>query len=396
MTIGIYQSYWGWIGGGGLVIGTVAEALARQYDVELVHHREDFCRQSVEDALHLDLSRVRFRWVPEVARQAPRELNPFRRYREERDWCAHLSRGYDLFINSSEMVPVFCHAPRGVLFTWFPFMDADDFHGRRTPEWHRRPAWMRPVLRLYHQVEWQRRYHTYQLFLTCSEFSRLWLKRRWGVQARVLYPPVRSDWQPRAKEKLVLSVARFQANVTGNHKKHAALIEAFKALGAGALQGWCYVIVGGLRETPENLAYLRSLQDLARGHAITLKANVSGPELKDLYQRASLFWHATGYGEDPVQTPDRMEHFGIVTVEALAAGCVPVVFRGGGQPEIVRHGREGFLWDRVEELQAHSAQMSADPALLRELAVAGRQRAQQFSREEFVRRLFAALQPVLG
>ncbi len=35
---------------------------------------------------------------------------------------------------------------------------------------------------------------------------------------------------------------------------------------------------------------------------------------------------------------------GMTTPEAMSAGCVPVVIRKGGQPEIVRHGLDGFLW----------------------------------------------------
>ena len=48
-----------------------------------------------------------------------------------------------------------------------------------------------------------------------------------------------------------------------------------------------------------------------------------------------------GHGETQ---PERFEHFGITTVEAMAYGCVPIVPALGGQLEIVGDGRNGRLW----------------------------------------------------
>jgi glycosyltransferase involved in cell wall biosynthesis len=38
----------------------------------------------------------------------------------------------------------------------------------------------------------------------------------------------------------------------------------------------------------------------------------------------------------------------------MAAGCVPVVVNKGGQPEIVEHGKNGFVWNTLDELKAYS------------------------------------------
>ncbi|MBU4190339.1 MAG: glycosyltransferase, partial [Candidatus Thermoplasmatota archaeon] len=59
---------------------------------------------------------------------------------------------------------------------------------------------------------------------------------------------------------------------------------------------------------------------------------------------------AAGFGVDEEKEPEKVEHFGITTVEAAAAGCVPVVIRKGGQPEIVKEGINGLLWEKEEEL----------------------------------------------
>ena len=58
-----------------------------------------------------------------------------------------------------------------------------------------------------------------------------------------------------------------------------------------------------------------------------------------------------GYGVDAQREPRRMEHFGMVATEAMAAGCVPIVFCGGGLPEIVSHGVDvHILVDQLDGL----------------------------------------------
>ena len=67
-------------------------------------------------------------------------------------------------------------------------------------------------------------------------------------------------------------------------------------------------------------------------------ANLERSRLRQLYAQARIFWHAAGYGECD-ERPELSEHFGMATVEAMSAGCIPVVINKGGQPEIVEHGR---------------------------------------------------------
>ena len=67
--------------------------------------------------------------------------------------------------------------------------------------------------------------------------------------------------------------------------------------------------------------------------------DVPRDELLELYSRASLFWHAAGHGQDDRRHPERLEHFGITTVEAMAHGAVPLVFPAGGPAEVVADGR---------------------------------------------------------
>ena len=110
---------------------------------------------------------------------------------------------------------------------------------------------------------------------------------------------------------------------------------------------------------------------------------LSGAELEALYRQASVYWHASGLGEDEQRHPDRMEHFGITTLEAMAAGCVPVVIARGGLRESVVHGASGLLWETLDELQAQTRRLIADEPLRHHLAQGARQRSQAFSLERF-------------
>lgn len=74
--------------------------------------------------------------------------------------------------------------------------------------------------------------------------------------------------------------------------------------------------------------------------------------------------------------PSHNEAFGMVFVEAMAAGLPVVAYRAGGVPEIVVHGETGLLAERedVDALAAHLQQLLADAELAQRMGIAGRAR----------------------
>lgn len=390
MKIAIYQQHAnGVMGGAEHVVAVMAEVLSRDHTVDLIHHHAGLAAGALEAAYGADVSRVRLRYVTKDS-SVTSWRNPVARYRRERARYAEAGRGYDLYIAHAFDVPPFCPSPRGALVVHFPYFDK-----RVTWPWERKSTSVkRQAQRLYAEWEWRRRFGGYQVALTCSEFSRDHLRQWWGLDAVTVYAPAAvevRDHELFAKRDTILSVGRFTAG--GTSKNQLELMTAFADFGPRQAPGWAYKLAGGVSDQADDRAYFARVQAEARGANVELLPNVSRDRLTSLYTEAKIFWH--GAGLTAPGDPLLMEHFGIVTVEAMAAGCVPVVIARGGQPEIVEHGVSGFLWTTINELTRYTARLTSDPELLARMSGAARERARTFSKAAFVRRMTDALQPVL-
>lgn len=235
---------------------------------------------------------------------------------------------------------------------------------------------------------------SYDLLLSISEYTRRWVERRWGLDSEVLAPPVDvatfTPPEPGGKRKIILSVGRF---FHGSHnKKHLRMLRVFRRMhDRGEIPpDWEYHLVGNLhRDRLVDLEYFADVERLAEGYPVKLLIDLRLEELVDEYRRASIFWHAAGWGESERRRPEKLEHFGLTTCEAMSAGCIPVVIARAGQLEIVEHGETGFLFSDARELatltrrliEAHGEPWTEE---LRRRAVAG---VRRFGREPFERRL---------
>lgn len=222
---------------------------------------------------------------------------------------------------------------------------------------------------------------TYDRIVSISEFTRGWVQRLWGRGSDLLYPPV-EPIPGAAKEPIVLAVGRFFGERAGHSKKQLELVRAFRRL---AQPGWELHLVGGC--SPEHRPYLERVRREARGLPVVFHVDAPGAELRDLYGRASVFWHATGLGEDGDRRPHRLEHFGISTVEAMSAGAVPVVIDRAGQREVVQDGRSGLLFRTPGELVEATRRVIADAGLRERLSRGAIERARAFDTAHFDERL---------
>ncbi len=228
---------------------------------------------------------------------------------------------------------------------------------------------------------------SYDLICPISIFVQHWLEIYWGKSGEILYPPVDVEIYDPTKEKrnVILNVGRF---FSGSHnKKHGVMIDAFKRMCDHGLKGWELHMVGGVAPGKIHAEYLDRVRRKAQGYPIFLHTDAPFGELKRLYEEASIYWHASGYGENENRNPIRFEHFGITTVEAMAAGAVPVVIAKAGQLETVEHGKSGFLWKNLSELQEYTLRVANDTELRARLRQRCIVRARDFDNEHFKRRL---------
>ena len=228
---------------------------------------------------------------------------------------------------------------------------------------------------------------TYDVVLANSAFTQTWIQRLWDTTAEILFPPIDVDGVVPAVERnrTILSVGRFFTPSLGHAKRQLEMVQAFGAMvRAGGLQGWQLVIVGGLEDS--QIPYYEQVREAAEGLPVTIHANAPRELVQQLLSTSSVFWSATGLGEDEATAPWTQEHFGMTTVEAMAGGCVPVVIDRAGQREIVRDGVDGLRWSTIEELAAMTRRVASDDALRARLSAAAVERAKVFSDAAFADR----------
>ena len=288
----------------------------------------------------------------------------------------------DLFINNSHASTVLNPAPGGIYMCMFPQRPSDRLSGAPNG------SGMAPPRRRRRRVEGTGFLDTYGRVTANSRFTRRWIWRRWGRRADLVYSVCDSPGPPAQKDRLILHVGRFMSEVAGgHHKRQDVLLGGFAGLASLQASGWRMAFAGHLDPVPEAAAFLERLRAEACGLPVDFHVGADLPEMQDLYRRAAIYWHATGFGFSEDRHPERQEHFGITTVEAMSAEAVPVVIDSGGQRETVAHGVNGYRWSRLEDLAAYTLRLANRPALRSRMGAKAGLAADRFSRSRFRARL---------
>jgi len=213
-----------------------------------------------------------------------------------------------------------------------------------------------------------------------SIFTKKVIDKEFKIESKVIYPPLAKGFAPGLKKNIIISVGRFDN--LGHSKKQDLLIKVFKELiDNSQLAGWKLILAGGVL----NNKFVENLKRLTLNYPIEIYQNVNFEKLKIFYSQAKIYWHAAGIGENLRLFPERAEHFGISVVEAMAAGCVPIVFAGGGLPEIVRDKKDGFLFQSLSDLKRLTLQMAKNDKLRKLISQKAIERSYDFSLENFYR-----------
>ena len=238
---------------------------------------------------------------------------------------------------------------------------------------------------------------TYQKIISISEYSSFWIKKFWNKDSTILFPPVDTEsfrsGENNNKEKAILSVGRFFPE--HHNKKQYELAATFIKMidkYPHELKGYTLYLAGGVSGISEHLEYIERIKKLSAGYPIEILSNVSFKELTGLFKKSSIFWHASGLGEDENAHPEKFEHFGITTAEAMSAGCIPVVINKGGQKEIIEDGVDGFFFNDLQGLSDQTLKIirdEVDSGRIRKNAV---RNCQKFSNSNFEKELLSIIE----
>lgn len=323
MKVGFYSPYFDIYGGGErYILSAVEFFLKNEHQVDI------FC----DDKLSKKIVQERFNIDINDANLLKNKVSTF---------------SYDLFFFLSDGSIPLSFAKRNILHFQHPF----NYSGQKT-------FWNKFKLSRFDKI------------LCNSKFTKKFIDKTYGINSEVLYPPVDiKNFFRGKKENIILSVGRFFS--PSHPKKQEILIDNFKKMN---LKNWQLVLIGGGR--PGEINKLS-------GENIKIIVNSSFAVLQNYYSKAKIFWHATGFGEDLEKFPQKAEHFGITTVEAMTTGCVPIVFAGGGQLEIITDRKNGFFWETKEELTTRTLEVIKNPDLWEKISAEAEGRAQDFSKEKF-------------
>lgn len=220
-----------------------------------------------------------------------------------------------------------------------------------------------------------------------SYFTKSFIDKKLNVESDILYPPINLNVVKNIKkENIILHVGRFDVDFQGsNYKKQDVMVKVFKKMIDSGLKDWKFVIVVGIMD--KNKAVLNKLKEMSKGYPIEIIENPSNETLWESYSKAKIYWHATGYGENLQKYPEKAEHFGMSTVEAMGSGAVPVVINAGGQREIVENGKNGYLWDTLEDFAKKTENLITNEKLWKEMSENAVKKCEKFCGDRFCNEL---------
>ena len=261
-------------------------------------------------------------------------------------------RAFDLILNTAEVanqpsarLPAieYCYFP-----DYFSHLESDGLSGF----WE---MYYWPAKIFYHN-----RVRHIDRLLAVSDFTRQFVRERWRREATTLYPPCPIDLYDNLqtpKQDLVVTVGRIAPE-----KRMGLFLEI-----ARKLPTIDFAIVGSI--ATERRSYYDSLRTSAPSNVSFVVSPLR--KVKEILGKAKVYVHCA-----------QNEHFGITIVEAMAAGCVPVVNNSGGPREIVSD-EVGYRWNNIEEATEQVSSLIGGENLRRRLSEGAASRAKQFGPDEF-------------
>ncbi len=347
MKIGFYSPYLNILGGGERYLLQMASFLSQTHIVDV--YGDPALKEKAEKYLGLNLKNVNF--LPDIFRSSsPTVISKILKTKEY-DRFFYVTDG-SLFISIAKKNFLIVQVPQQSMYS------SDLFTKLKLSFW--------------------------QTQLVYSDYVKQYIDKWWGINSTVFPPSINTtEFNIGPKSNLILSVGRFFP--LPHSKKQEVLVEVFKSMCKKGLKDWKLVLAGGVDEDAKS--YFAKIKSKAKGLPIEFYPNAPRAKLLDLYAKAKIYWHAAGFGEDLSLYPERAEHFGITTLEAMASGCVPLVYPAGGQKEIVRDDINGLYWMTKNELIEKTLSVINNSQNWQKLSLGAKEKAQEYDNKNFEVRL---------
>lgn len=352
MKVGIFDPYLDTLGGGEKYILTAASYLSKKHDVSLFWNSDVF--KKALERFNIDVSNIK-----QVKNIFSNEVNLAKRLLE--------SSKYDaiIYLSDGSIPIVACN-----LYIHFQF----------PVEWVNADS-----------IIVKQKIKRVSKFICNSSYTKDFIDKKFNTKSIVLHPPSYflkefPNINYNYKKNQILSVGRLQQSDLGKFfKKQDFLINTFKKIYDLGHVNWKLILVVSYKNEDKNL--VDKLKKLIGKYPIKIIENCSQKELSKIYLESKVYWHASGFGEDLRKFPEKAEHFGISTVEAMVNGVVPVVINAGGQKEILENEKNGYLWNTQEELIRLTQNVIKNDDLLISLSRNAIKRAKEFSTDRFCAKL---------
>ena len=298
-------------GGAELFALRLTQALIEQgFDVEVLTATPVDPRKLSEIFGEVKLPRIKVKRVKEaeyLSKLMPGRLVRLRRlvvYREYESLMESARREYDIVFDTQSNLPT----PVDISYIHFPAVLELTGVERRGIQW---AVYNQLIKYLAGRFKTPRSGRV----LTNSTWTAHMVYTAHHVYPDILYPPVDIEYfnivsQNDNREKLVVTVSRFTPE-----KKLDKIIKVAKEL-----PDYTFILVGSTGPGSEKIIEsLKALKERYRVYNAELKPNLPRGELRELMGKAIFYLH-----------PEFTEHFGISVIEAMSAGCIPIIYRDGG------------------------------------------------------------------
>jgi alpha-1,2-mannosyltransferase len=220
------------------------------------------------------------------------------------------------------------------------------------------------------------------VLLTNSKFNKATIKKCLGRYASVIYPPVDVDrfkpfFENKKRKKLIVTVSRFRPGKNLENIPRVARAVDSKFLIAGPSDETSETIIAGINKSAEEFG----VQD-----KVELITNPPLHALLGMLSEAKVLLNTQFH-----------EAFGMSIVEAMAAGCVPVVPRDGGPWFDIldeKEGEYGFSYLSTEEAAEKINALMQNEELRSRVSARAYRRAMDFDSSVFESKMLSVVKKV--